>query len=225
VTCSATDAHGNRAIDVAFTVSVINTPPTFVPPANIIAEATGAAGALVSFAAIGHDAEQGSIPASCSQPSGSTFPIGMTTVKCVVTDVAGVSATGSFNVIVRDTTAPSVTKVKPGLVLRWPFDHGFRLVTIHAVAADAVTSEPACRITSVTSNERPRKKHNQADDDDDDRDSPDDWRIIGRLALLLRADNGRGNGRNYVIGVQCTDAAGNAAAATTTVVVSKSGRH
>jgi hypothetical protein len=47
----------------------------------------------------------------CNPPSGSTFPIGTTTVPCSATDASGNTATGSFTVTVRDTTPPTITGV------------------------------------------------------------------------------------------------------------------
>jgi hypothetical protein len=106
VICTVTDQVGASASG-SFTVTVTNNPPTFTPPANITEEATGPAGATVSFIASGDDVEQGSIPAVCTPASGSRFPIGSTIVNCTVTDVAGASAAGSFTVTVVDSTAPT----------------------------------------------------------------------------------------------------------------------
>lgn len=91
------------------TVTASNTAPTFTAPAGITTEATSAAGAVVTFTAGGDDAEDGPLGAVCAPASGSTFPLGTTTVSCTVTDVAGASASGSFTVTVVDTTAPVVT--------------------------------------------------------------------------------------------------------------------
>jgi hypothetical protein len=107
VTCSAQDSRGNTA-SVSFTVSVTNNAPTFTPPARVTAEATSAAGAVVTFSATGQDVEDGPIAAVCSPASGSAFALGTTPVVCTVTDVAGASAGGSFTVTAVDTTAPVV---------------------------------------------------------------------------------------------------------------------
>jgi hypothetical protein len=47
---------------------------------------------------------------TCNPPSGSTFPVGQTTVNCEVTDQYGAKATCSFKVTVsKDTTKPTIT--------------------------------------------------------------------------------------------------------------------
>jgi Ca2+-binding RTX toxin-like protein len=54
----------------------------------------------------------GNVPVDCSPASGSTFPIGETTVNCSATDNAGNTANGSFKVTVNpqaDTTPPQTT--------------------------------------------------------------------------------------------------------------------
>lgn len=107
VTCTASDANGNPAAPVTFTVTVTNTAPTVTVPADIVAEATGAAGASISFSVSGNDAEDGPLSASCS-PAQGTFAIGTVAVSCSVVDKAGSSTTASFNVTVRDTTPPSI---------------------------------------------------------------------------------------------------------------------
>jgi hypothetical protein len=89
-------------------VYVVDKAPPFVTaPANVVAEATGPAGALVTYpAASAVDAVDGPLTATCAPPSGSTFPIGTTTLTCSATDTAGNTGTASFTVTVHDTTAP-----------------------------------------------------------------------------------------------------------------------
>jgi hypothetical protein len=109
VTCSATDKAGNTA-SRPFTVTVQDTtPPSLSLPANMTAEATGPAGAVVSYTATAADAVDGSRPVTCSPASGLSFTIGTTTVTCVASDTRGNTATGSFTVTVQDTTKPSLT--------------------------------------------------------------------------------------------------------------------
>ena len=102
----------NNQVSIPITVTrpaPVNTAPTLTLPGNLTAEATGPNGAAVSYTATASDAEDGALAADCSPASGSTFPLGTTTVNCSATDSAGASDTGSFTVTVVDTTPPSIT--------------------------------------------------------------------------------------------------------------------
>jgi hypothetical protein len=113
VTCTATDATGNHASG-SFDVVVGDTAgPDMVLPGTIVAEATGPSGAVVTYAVTTADAVDPAPVIACSPASGSTFPVGTTSVTCTATDAAGNRSTGSFDVVVRDTTAPNLSGV-PG---------------------------------------------------------------------------------------------------------------
>ena len=84
-------------------------PPVVSVPADITEEATSGAGADVSFSTSAEDDVDGPISASCTPLSGSTFPLGDTTVNCTVTDQAGNEGAASFTVSVEDTTGPALT--------------------------------------------------------------------------------------------------------------------
>ena len=109
VTCSATDAAGNTGSD-SFTVTVHDTtPPGVAVPTVDAVEAAGPAGATVTYGDVSAtDIVDGPITPSCTQASGTVFPLGMTTVTCSATDAAGNTGTGSFTVEVVDTTPPVV---------------------------------------------------------------------------------------------------------------------
>src|SRR5205823_2131737 len=109
VTCTATDSHGNAGTS-AFTATVSDTTaPVITVPANATVEATGPTGAAFAYTASAVDAVDGSVVATCTSASGSTFPLGATTVACTASDTHGNTRTASFSVIVVDTLAPSVT--------------------------------------------------------------------------------------------------------------------
>ncbi|HET6404745.1 MAG TPA: HYR domain-containing protein, partial [Candidatus Thermoplasmatota archaeon] len=110
---TATDASGNAAEPVSFTVTVLDTtPPALAAVADLVVEATGADGAIVSFdAPATTDAVDGDGVATCEPVSGTLFAMGSTTVGCVATDAAGNSAEMSFVVTVVDTTAPVLAPV------------------------------------------------------------------------------------------------------------------
>src|SRR5438132_1223297 len=88
-----------------------STPPAFTSTqTNVTAEATSAAGSVVTFTApTAHDAVSGDLTATCSQASGSTFVLGTTVVHCTVSDAAGNTTTSSFDVHVADSTPPTFT--------------------------------------------------------------------------------------------------------------------
>ena len=94
----------------SFGVSVVDTtPPAITVPAPITAEATGPAGAAVTYSATASDLVDGAVPVTCVPPSGSTFALGTTTVTCGATDAHGNSASATFTVTVVDTTPPAIT--------------------------------------------------------------------------------------------------------------------
>jgi hypothetical protein len=90
------------------TPSTPSTPPTLTLPPDQTVEATGPDGATVTYTVSANDAQDGTLTPSCSPASGSVFPLGITPVNCSVTDSGGLTATGSFTVMVQDTTPPAL---------------------------------------------------------------------------------------------------------------------
>jgi hypothetical protein len=106
-------------IHIAFAACpVLNTPPILTLPSDITAEATSSAGAAVTYAVTATDAQDGDLTSSvsCTPASGTTFPLGETTVNCSVTDAGGLTATGSFKVKVEDTTPAAFTSFPTGTI-------------------------------------------------------------------------------------------------------------
>ncbi len=98
----STDAAGNTSTQ-SFTVTVVdNQNPTITCPSNISVGATSTLGAVVNYTApVGTDNCSGATTTRIAGPaSGSTFPIGTTTVTHRVTDAAGNTTTCSFTVTV-----------------------------------------------------------------------------------------------------------------------------
>jgi uncharacterized repeat protein (TIGR01451 family) len=92
-----------------FAVVIVSPIPDTTPPvisdvpASIVAEATSAAGAVVTYASpVAIDDRDGAVAVSCAPASGSTFPLGISTVTCTASDAAGNDSSASFTV----TTAP-----------------------------------------------------------------------------------------------------------------------
>ncbi|HYG78484.1 MAG TPA: HYR domain-containing protein, partial [Planctomycetota bacterium] len=111
VTIFAEDHVGNKS-SASFTITVRDTtPPTIgggnIVNGNITAEATSAAGAVVNFVGA-TDLVDPNPTITANPPSGSTFPLGVTTVQVTATDASNNTATGSFTVTVVDTTAPAL---------------------------------------------------------------------------------------------------------------------
>src|SRR5207245_9021632 len=84
------------------------TPPTIAMPQPTAVEATGPNAAVATSTATATDAVDCTTTPTCSPASGSTFPLGTTTVMCTATDSSGNSNSASFTVTVRDTTSPSI---------------------------------------------------------------------------------------------------------------------
>ncbi len=81
------------------------TAPVLSLPGTVTTNATGPAGAAVTFAVSAEDDMDGAVTPACSGASGDLFPIGTTTVTCTATDAAGNEASGSFDVVVRGADA------------------------------------------------------------------------------------------------------------------------
>lgn len=99
VTLSVTDIHGNTGTAGAQVTVIDNIPPSLSCPANISTYATSAAGATVNYTEpVGTDNCAVTTVRIAGPASGSTFPIGVTTVTYKATDASGLSATCSFTV-------------------------------------------------------------------------------------------------------------------------------
>ncbi len=140
VNCAAKDTAGNEA-KAAFTVTVGDTgaPVLSNVPANLTAEATSAAGAAVNYTApTATDAVDGGVPVTCAPASGSTFPIGTSTVDCSAKDKANNTATASFTVTVGDTGAPVFSNVPANLTAEATSAAGSAVNYTAPTATDAV---------------------------------------------------------------------------------------
>ncbi len=110
VSVKSTDGSAFGTV-VTFTWKVDTTAPVIVAHADVSAEATSPAGAIVSYdLPVVTDNISVGLTASCTPASGSTFALGSTEVTCNVTDDAGNAATSTkFDVNVSDTTPPVIT--------------------------------------------------------------------------------------------------------------------
>ena len=113
LTLTVTDNHGASATSIAHVTVQDTTPPVLALPENQILEATGPSGAVAVFTAAATDIVDGSMSSTCAPPAGSTFPLGVTIVRCAAADAHGNSASGVFTVTVSDTNPPVVTAPPP----------------------------------------------------------------------------------------------------------------
>ncbi|MCY1077600.1 ELWxxDGT repeat protein [Archangium lansingense] len=117
------------------------TPPELSCPAEMLVEARGPMGAPVTYGlATASDNKPGSPTVSYNKASGTDFPLGNTSVVATATDESGNVSSCSFQVKVRDSTAPRLTCPRNMEVWR-KFRYGAP-VNYVADAADAV-SKPA----------------------------------------------------------------------------------
>jgi len=167
----------------------------------------------------------GDVPVTFSIASGSTFPLGTTVVTASAVDAAGNTATGTFKITVRDTTAPQIVKLTASPSSLWPPNHRLVPVVLTAMVTDAADPAPKTHIISVSSNEpadedEDERERARGDHDRDDRPPGPDWIITGDLTLKLRAEHGNRHSRRiYIITVESRDAAGNASTKTVTLAV------
>ncbi len=102
VTCTATNSCGTQTC--SFTVTVI-APPTISCPAPIsVCVPAGSTSSAISY--VTPTATGAGATVTCAPASGSSFPLGTTSVTCTATNSAGQSSC-SFNVTVKD--APTIT--------------------------------------------------------------------------------------------------------------------
>lgn len=127
-----------------FAILVPRSVPVISAPAFVAAEATGPAGAVVTFAVTVSDPGDPNPTLTCAPPSGSVFALGTTTVTCTARNAHGGEATASFPVTVSDTTPPTLSV--PGPITVTATSGAGAVVTYTASASDLVdgTVTPTC---------------------------------------------------------------------------------
>ncbi len=101
VSCTVEDS-GGLTDSGSFEVTVIDTtPPDVTVPADITTTATSNSQAIVNYSgASATDIVWGALTATCTPASGSSFPVGTTTVTCSATDGSGNTGSNTFEVTV-----------------------------------------------------------------------------------------------------------------------------
>ncbi|MCZ7558339.1 MAG: HYR domain-containing protein [Bacteroidia bacterium] len=199
----------------SFTITVNDTqPPSVTCPENItVNNDPGMCSAVVTYAASASDNCPG-VTIDYDIPSGTAFPVGVTTVTVTATDAHNNSTQCSFTVTVIDNEPPTISvSVNPTSL--WPPNHTMRNITATVVAADNCPGVTYA-LTSIVSNE--------ADNGLGDGDTPNDVQNADYntpdLMFRVRSErSGLGTGRIYTATYTATDAHSNTATASATVTV------
>ncbi|MCI0489867.1 MAG: HYR domain-containing protein [Blastocatellia bacterium] len=147
VTCTATAGPS-----CSFTVTVNDTQsPSINCPAPIVkSNDAGQCSAIVNFTATATDNCPIGVPV-CMPASGSSFPVGTTTVTCTVQDAAGNSKNCSFTVTVNDTQKPTIT-CPDDITAVGSVGQSTVVVNYTAPSVAAGTASDNCAVASVVCN-------------------------------------------------------------------------
>jgi hypothetical protein len=113
--CSTTTEAGDPYTKDFIVTVADTTPPTVTVPSDVAVETSNPSGTAVSYGSVtAVDTVDGALTPTCDHASGSTFPIGTTTVTCSATDAHSNTGQASFTVTVTlaaivDTTPPVLT--------------------------------------------------------------------------------------------------------------------
>lgn len=141
-----------------------------------------------------------------------SLPVGVHTFRLTVVDDQGSYTSDHVTVSVVDTTPPAIIHAAPSVSSLWPANHRMVPVTVAVTAQDLVDPAPVCKVMWVTSSEASSALGAGPSGTDID--------LTGPLSVSLRASRlGRGTGRVYTAGVECTDFSGNRASRSVAVTV------
>jgi hypothetical protein len=216
LTFNATDSSGNTGTDTV-TVDVVDTLP---PEVNAGEDATVEAGYETTIHGSATDLvdknleyvwKEGDTVLGTEANLTYTFTLGTHVLTLNVTDDYGNTGSDSVTIEAVDTTAPDINvTVAPDII--WPPNHKYVNVETTVTVHDAVDSSPTLTLVSVTSNE--------ADNGKGDGNTTNDIIVLNNTAFQLRAErSGTGQGRTYTITYVATDASGNSAEASITIIV------
>jgi hypothetical protein len=151
VEVQATDQAGNHS-ETFFNILVHDTtgPQITLPDPWPVEEATGPAGAVVTFSASANDLVSSTtvkyFMGATEVHSGDMFALGVTPVIVKATDTTGNETDSSFNITVQDTTAPVITSVPAPAAVEATSPAG-AVVTFAPATATDVVSTPSIQYT------------------------------------------------------------------------------
>ena len=216
ITCTGADAAGNLASSTFIVTVRDTTPPALYLPAPISIHSN--AGASVSFAATATDIVDLTDEVTCSPASGSTFPLGSTTVNCSAKDRHGNTSTGAFSVTVSASNNPPVCAAAVAVPASlWPPNHKLVKITIGGVT-DPDGGVPSFKVLSIFQDE--------PTNGGGDGNTAIDGNGVGTSQASVRAErSGNRNGRVYYIKFSASDSSGASCTGTVTVGVPASPGH
>ncbi len=216
VTLTVTDINGKvSTADAIVTVQDNAAPVALAQDITVELDADGNASITAAQVDAGSSDACGIASISVSPTSFTCSDVGPNTVTLTVTDINGNVGTADATVTVEDNIPPEISNVSASPEVLWPPNH--KMVTVEII--DASISDNCgdidlgnCRIVSVTSNE----PINGSGDGNTD----PDFEITGDLTADLRAEkSGSGNGRIYIMTLECTDTNENTSTATVDISV------
>ncbi len=135
---------------VAITVEDQAAPAVTCPENRSVPADPGLEGAYVTYpAGSAQDNCGASPPVTCTPPSGSFFPIGVTTVTCSATDEAGNVGECTFTVTVKPTNAVNLTVRLAGQMKPEAFTRGIRLEVVDKRIPGALVQESCVTMTFI----------------------------------------------------------------------------
>ena len=225
VTCTAQDTAGNTS-NCSFDVTVRGdgTPPVLAcPTAPVVVNTCATAGATATFSVTATDTCGAAPTVTCSQASGSTFPVGTTPVTCTAQDASGNTSSCAFNVQVQRGGASGAAPVAGASKGKWLWAPNTRMVNV-SLADCAEPAKDACgaalpletygRILHVSSDEA------EVDEGFGDMPTCLDMAELKTTSVKLRAERTTArNGRVYTLHYSVTSPGGATSLSTCRVTV------
>jgi len=148
----AADPGGLTNAGTAFVYELDMVPPTITCPTNIVRNNDlNQCCAAATFAPTIGDNCPG-VTFVCSPPTGTCFPLGMTTVNCTATDVCGNQSFCSFTVTVNDNIQPSITCPGP-IPVQCVVDVPPAATTVAELVAQGGSASDNCGPVTITSSD------------------------------------------------------------------------
>ena len=152
-TWTAIDVNGNSSIASQIITVKDNTAPVITVPANlVVSNDTTKCSAVVTYIATATD-NCSPVTLSYSMPSGTSFPVGQSTVTVTAVDVSGNSSSLDFTITVSDTEKP---RIKAPALVSVVNDPGQCGAVINNIGTPL--TQDNCGVASVT-NDHPSKNY------------------------------------------------------------------